>query len=69
MFDTAEFGKKDDQIQIHDLLPAKGSGHLSVYINELSLSDSHDSEGLNALISTIETVTKKKYPVYQDYDS
>ena len=69
MFDTVEFGKKDDQIEIHDLLPAKGSGQLSVNINDLSLSDSHDSEGLKALISTIETVTKKKYPVYQDYDS
>jgi len=69
MFDTVEFGKKDDQIEIHDLLPAKGSGRLSVNINDLSLSDSHGSEGLKALISTIETVTKKKYPVYQDYDS
>ena len=69
MFDTAEFGEKDDQIEIHDLLPAKGSGHLSVNINDLSLSDSHGSEGLKALISTIEAVTKKKYPVYQDYDS
>ena len=69
MFDTVEFGGKDDQIEIHDLLPAKGSGRLSVNINDLSLSDSHGSEGLKALISTIETVTKKKYPVYQDYDS
>ena len=69
MFDTVEFGRKDDQIEIHDLLPAKGSGQLSVNINDLSLSDSHDSEGLKALISTMETVTKKKYPVYQDYDS
>ena len=69
MFDTVEFGKKDDQIEIHDLLPAKGSGQLSVNINDLSLSDSHGSEGLNGLISTIETVTKKKSPVYQDYDS
>jgi len=69
MFDTAEFGEKDDQIEIHDLLPAKGSGQLSVNINDLSLSDSHGSEGLKALISTIEAVTKKKYPVYQDYDS
>ncbi len=69
MFDTVEFGGKDDQIEIHDLLPAKGSGQLSVNINDLSLSDSHGSEGLKALISTIETVTKKKYPVYQDYDS
>ncbi len=69
MFDTVEFGGKDDQIEIHDLLPAKGSGQLSININDLSLSDSHGSEGLKALISTIETVTKKKYPVYQDYDS
>ena len=69
MFDTVEFGGKDDQIEIHDLLPAKGSGQLSVNINDLSLNDSHGSEGLKALISTIETVTKKKYPVYQDYDS
>ena len=69
LFDTAEFGEKDDQIEIHDLLPAKGSGQLSININDLSLSDSHGSEGLKALISTIETVTKKKYPVYQDYDS
>ena len=69
MFDTVEFGKKDDQIEIHDLLPAKGSGQLSVNINGLSLSDSHGSEGLKALISTIEKITKKKYPVYQDYDS
>ena len=69
MFDTVEFGKKDDQIEIHDLLPAKGSGQLSININDLSLSDSHGSEGLKALISTIERVTKKKYPVYQDYDS
>ena len=69
MFDTVEFGRKDDQIEIHDLLPAKGSGQLSVNINDLSLNDSHGSEGLKALISTIETVTKKKYPVYQDYDS
>ncbi len=69
MFDTVEFGGKDDQIEIHDLLPAKGSGQLSININDLSLSDSHGSKGLNALISTIETITKKKYPIYQDYDS
>jgi hypothetical protein len=69
MFDTVELGEKDNQIEIHDLLPAKGSGQLSININDLSLSDSHGSEGLKALISTIETVTKKKYPVYQDYDS
>ena len=69
MFDTVELGEKDNKIEIHDLLPAKGSGQLSVNINDLSLSDSHGSEGLNGLISTIETVTKKKYPVYQDYDS
>ncbi|MBK8421595.1 hypothetical protein [Candidatus Villigracilis saccharophilus] len=69
LFDTAEFGGKDDQIEIHDLLPAKGSGQLSININDLSLSDSHGSKGLNALISTIETITKKKYPIYQDYDS
>ncbi len=69
MFDTVEFGEEDDQIEIHDLLPAKGSGQLSININDLSLSDSHGSEGLNALISTIEAVTRKKYPVYQDYDS
>jgi hypothetical protein len=69
MFDTVELRDKDNQIEIHDLLPAKGSGRLSVNINDLSLSDSHGSEGLKALISTIETVTKKKYTVYQDYDS
>ncbi len=69
IFDTVEFGGKEDQIEIHDLLPAKGSGRLSVNINDLSLSDSHGSEGLKALISTIETVTKKKYTMYQDYDS
>ena len=69
MFDTVEFGRKDDQIEIHDLLPAKGSGQLSVNINDLSLSDSHGSEGLNTLIGTIEKITKKKYKVYQDYDS
>lgn len=69
MFDTVELGDKDNQIQIHDLLPAKGSGHLSVNINDLSLSDSHGLEGLKTLINTIETITKKKYPVYQDYDS
>ena len=69
MFDTVEFGEKDDQIEIHDLLPAKGSGHLSININDLSLSDSHGWEGLNTLIGTIERITKKKYPVYQDCDS
>jgi hypothetical protein len=69
MFDTVELRDKDNQIEIHDLLPARGSGQLSIKINDLSLSDSHGSEELNALISTIETVTKKKYPVYQDYDS
>ena len=69
MFDTVEFGRKDDQIEIHDLLPAKGSGQLSVNINDLSLSDSHGSEGLNTLIGTIEKITKKRYKVYQDYDS
>ena len=69
MFDTVEFGRKDDQIEIHDLLPAKGSGQLSVNINDLSLSDSHESEGLNTLIGTIEKITKQKYKVYQDYDS
>ncbi|MBK7453458.1 MAG: hypothetical protein IPJ46_06990 [Anaerolineales bacterium] len=69
IFDTVEFGGKEDQIEINDLLPAKGSGRLSVNINDLSLSDSYGSEGLKALISTIETVTKKKYPIYQDYDS
>ena len=69
LFDTVELGDKDNQIQIHDLLPAKGSGRLSVNINDLSLSDSHGSKGLKTLIKTIETITKKKYPVYQDYDS
>lgn len=69
LFDTVELGYKENQIQIHDLLPAKGSGRLSVNINDLSLSDSHGSEGLKTLIKTIETITKKKYPVYQDYDS
>ena len=69
IFDTVGFGGKDDQIEIHELLPAKGSGRLSININDLSLSDSHGSEGLNTLIGTIEKITKKKYPVYQDYDS
>jgi hypothetical protein len=69
MFDTVEFGEEDDQIEIHDLLPAKGSGQLSVNINDLSLSDASGSEGLKALISTIKAITKKNYPVYQDYDS
>lgn len=69
MFDTVELRDKDNQIEIHDLLPAKGSGQLSVNINDLSLSDSHGSEGLKTLINTIETITKKKFPVYQDYDS
>lgn len=69
-WDSVFFSKDSEKNKISwfNILPAKGSGGMSLSVNELSIDDFHSSKTLSILVGKLSIYQNKDIQCAKDYD-